>query len=66
MRRIITALPPHTDFQGEIAVLYMGRALSWEKYVDGPEPVPLDDEKKRPRAGGQGPGKFALKTLCQT
>jgi hypothetical protein len=30
---------------GEINVLYDGKALGWEKYVDGPEPIPLDDEK---------------------
>lgn len=33
------------SFEGEIAVLYEGRALGWEKYVDGPEPILLDDEK---------------------
>ncbi|HID5454888.1 ISNCY family transposase [Klebsiella pneumoniae] len=33
------------NFEGEIAVLYEGRVLGWEKYVDGPEPIPLDDEK---------------------
>lgn len=33
------------NFEGEITVLYEGRALGWEKYVDGPEPIPLDDEK---------------------
>jgi hypothetical protein len=33
------------SFDGEINVLYDGKALGWEKYVDGPEPIPLDDEK---------------------
>lgn len=33
------------NFDGEINVLYDGKALGWEKYVDGPEPIPLDDEK---------------------
>ncbi|EJC8217576.1 helix-turn-helix domain-containing protein [Citrobacter freundii] len=33
------------SFNGEIKVLYNGKALGWEKYVDGPEPIPLDDEK---------------------
>lgn len=33
------------DFNGNISVLYEGKALGWEKYVDGPEPIPLDDEK---------------------
>ena len=33
------------SFNGEIKVLYDGKALGWEKYVDGPEPIPLDDEK---------------------
>jgi hypothetical protein len=33
------------NFNGEINVLYDGKALGWEKYVDGPEPIPLDDEK---------------------
>ncbi|PPX72827.1 transposase, partial [Pseudomonas aeruginosa] len=33
------------NFDGEINVLYDGKALGWEKYVDGPEPKPLDDEK---------------------
>jgi hypothetical protein len=28
------------NFEGEIAVLYEGRVLGWEKYVDGPEPIP--------------------------
>lgn len=33
------------SFEGEITVLYDGKELGWEKYVDGPEPIPLDDEK---------------------
>lgn len=33
------------NFEGQIAVLYEGKALGWEKYVDGPEPIPLDNEK---------------------
>ncbi len=33
------------NFDGEINVLYDGKALGWEKYVDGPEPIPLDDER---------------------
>ncbi|MDI7027907.1 hypothetical protein QMO31_33340, partial [Pseudomonas aeruginosa] len=33
------------NFDGEINVLYDGKALGWEKYVDGPKPRPLDDEK---------------------
>lgn len=27
------------NFDGEINVLYDGKALGWEKYVDGPEPI---------------------------
>ena len=33
------------NFNGEITVLYESRPLGYEKYVDGPEPIPLDDEK---------------------
>lgn len=33
------------NFQGEITVLHDSRELGCEKYVDGPEPLPLDDEK---------------------
>lgn len=33
------------NFNGEITVLHECRPLGYEKYVDGPEPIPLDDEK---------------------
>lgn len=33
------------NFNGEITVLHESRPLGYEKYVDGPEPIPLDDEK---------------------
>lgn len=33
------------SFDGKITALYDGNILSWEKYVDEPEPIPLDDEK---------------------
>ena len=33
------------NFNGEITVLHESRSLGYEKYVDGPEPIPLDDEK---------------------
>lgn len=33
------------SFDGKITVLYDGKTLGWEKYVDGPDPIPLDDEK---------------------
>ena len=33
------------NFQGEITVLHDRREPGCEKYVDGPEPLPLDDEK---------------------
>ncbi|HHR5390842.1 TPA: ISNCY family transposase [Salmonella enterica subsp. enterica] len=33
------------NFNGEITVLHESRPLDYEKYVDGPEPIPLDDEK---------------------
>lgn len=33
------------NFQGEITVLHDSREPGCEKYVDGPEPLPLDDEK---------------------
>ncbi|WP_200551343.1 ISNCY family transposase [Kosakonia sp. LAM2021] len=33
------------NFNGEITVLHESRPLGYEIYVDGPEPIPLDDEK---------------------
>jgi hypothetical protein len=33
------------NFQGEITVLHDSREPGCEKYVDGPEPLPFDDEK---------------------
>lgn len=33
------------NFNGEITVLHESRPLGYEKYVDGPVPIPLDDEK---------------------
>lgn len=33
------------SFNGEIKVLYDGKVLGWEKYVDGLEFILLDDEK---------------------
>jgi len=33
------------SFNGEITVLHESRPLGYEKYVDGPEPIPLDDKK---------------------
>lgn len=32
------------NFDGDIKVLYDGKALGWEKYVDGSEPIPMGDE----------------------
>ena len=33
------------SFIGELAILSEGRELKWHKFIDGPIPIPLDDEK---------------------
>ncbi|APY60989.1 ISNCY family transposase [Salmonella enterica] len=32
-------------FDGRLSILNDGKLLEWEKYIDGPPPLPLDDEK---------------------
>lgn len=55
IRTLVTELNEHRlrhalvtvceNFNGDITILHENRALGYEKYADGPEPIPLDDEK---------------------